>query len=81
MRRYSGHSEASGQFIDVKINAPEVLKKQLDKAKEGKVWGLLRLRPLSTDGSKVWADKTLAERAGEKRSIGGRGEPRRISSK
>lgn len=38
MRRYSGHSEASGQFIDVKINAPEVLKKQLDKAKEGRVW-------------------------------------------
>jgi DNA repair photolyase len=38
MRRYSGHSEAWGEFVDVKINAPEVLKKQLDKAKEGTVW-------------------------------------------
>ena len=38
MRRYSGHSEAWGKFIDVKVNAPEVLKKQLDKAKKGTVW-------------------------------------------
>jgi len=38
MRRYSGHSEAWGDFVDVKINAPEVLKKQLDKAKKGTVW-------------------------------------------
>ena len=38
MRRYSGHNEAWGEFVDVKINAPEVLKKQLDKAKEGRVW-------------------------------------------
>jgi DNA repair photolyase len=38
MRRYSGHREAWGEFIDAKINAPEVLKKQLDKAKKGMVW-------------------------------------------
>ena len=38
MRRYSGHSEAWGEFVDAKINAPEVLKKQLDKAKRGTVW-------------------------------------------
>ncbi|GAG41148.1 unnamed protein product [marine sediment metagenome] len=38
MRRYSGHSEAWGEFVDVKVNAPEVLKKQLDKAKKGTVW-------------------------------------------
>jgi len=38
MRRYSGHSEAWGQFVDVKVNAPEILKKQLDKAKRGTVW-------------------------------------------
>jgi len=38
MRRYSGHSEAWGEFVDAKINAPEVLKKQLDKAKKGTVW-------------------------------------------
>jgi DNA repair photolyase len=38
MRRYSGHKEAWGEFVDVKINAHEVLKKQLDRAKRGTVW-------------------------------------------
>jgi len=38
MRRYSGHKEAWGEFVDVKVNAPELLKKQLGKAKKGTVW-------------------------------------------
>jgi DNA repair photolyase len=38
MRRYSGHREAWGEFVDAKINAPGLLKKQLDKAKRGRVW-------------------------------------------
>ncbi|MGD9347098.1 MAG: radical SAM protein [Candidatus Aminicenantes bacterium] len=38
MKRYSGHEEAWGDFVDIKINAPEVLKKQLVRAKRGKVW-------------------------------------------
>lgn len=38
MRRYSGHSEAWGEFVDAKINAPSVLKKQLEKARKGRVW-------------------------------------------
>lgn len=38
MRRYSGHEEAWGDFVDIKINAPEVLKKQLVRAKRGTVW-------------------------------------------
>lgn len=38
MRRYSGHEEAWGDFVDVKINAPEILKTQLERAKRGKVW-------------------------------------------
>ena len=38
MRRYSGHSEPWGQFVDVKINAPEILEKQLPRAKKGTVW-------------------------------------------
>jgi DNA repair photolyase len=38
MRRYSGHREAWGEFVDVKVNAAEILKKQLDKAKRGTVW-------------------------------------------
>lgn len=38
MRRYSGHKEAWGEFVDVKINAIEVLKLQMEKAKRGTVW-------------------------------------------
>jgi DNA repair photolyase len=38
MRRYSGHKEAWGEFVDVKTNAPQVLKKQLKRAKRGTVW-------------------------------------------
>jgi len=36
--RYSGHKEPWGQFIDVKANAPELLRKQLVRAKRGTVW-------------------------------------------
>jgi DNA repair photolyase len=38
MRRYSGHKEPWGEFVDVKMNAHEVLKKQLNRAKRGTVW-------------------------------------------
>ncbi len=38
MRRYSGHKEPWGEFVDVKINAPELLKKQLERAKKRTVW-------------------------------------------
>ncbi|MCX8160832.1 MAG: radical SAM protein [Candidatus Saccharicenans sp.] len=38
MRRYSGHSEPWGQFVDIKINAPELLPKQLARARRGTVW-------------------------------------------
>lgn len=38
MRRYSGHSEPWGQFVDVKVNAPELLRKQAARARKGTVW-------------------------------------------
>jgi len=38
MRRYSGHTEPWGAFVDVKVNAPELLRKQLVRAKRGTVW-------------------------------------------
>lgn len=31
MRRFTGHSEPWGQFLDIKINVPEVLAKELAK--------------------------------------------------
>jgi DNA repair photolyase len=38
MRRYSGHSEPWGAFVDAKINAPALLAKQIVKAKRGTIW-------------------------------------------
>jgi DNA repair photolyase len=38
MRRYSGHSEPWGSFVDVKINAPTLLRRQVARAKKGRVW-------------------------------------------
>jgi len=38
MKRYSGHKEPWGEFVDVKINAPELLEKRLARAKKGVVW-------------------------------------------
>lgn len=37
MKRYSNHKEAWGEFVDVKVNAPTVLKKQMKRTKKGRV--------------------------------------------
>lgn len=37
MRDYTGHTEQWGSFVDVKINAPEVLQRQLKRAARGNV--------------------------------------------
>ena len=38
IRRFSGHKEPWGEFVDIKINAHELLQKQLIRARKGKVW-------------------------------------------
>jgi len=38
MKRFSGHREPWGQFVDVKINAPDLLRLEITKKKLGKVW-------------------------------------------
>ena len=37
MKRFTGHLEPWGEFIDVKVNAPHLLRKQLKRAKQGVV--------------------------------------------
>lgn len=37
MKKYTGHTETWGRFVDVKINAPEVLQRQLKRALKGSV--------------------------------------------
>jgi DNA repair photolyase len=38
MKRFTGHSEPWGEFVDVKINAPELLAKEVIKKRIGRVW-------------------------------------------
>jgi len=38
MKRFTGHSELWGEFVDVKINAPELLDCEVKKKKKGNVW-------------------------------------------
>ena len=38
MKRFTGHKEKWGEFVDVKINAPELLEKEIKTKKKGKVW-------------------------------------------
>jgi DNA repair photolyase len=37
VKRYTGHTEAWGSFVDVKMNGPEVLRRQIKKATRGQV--------------------------------------------
>ncbi|MBI4843970.1 MAG: radical SAM protein [Nitrospirae bacterium] len=38
MKRFTGHAERWGDFADVKINAPELLAREVKKKKTGRVW-------------------------------------------
>ncbi len=38
MRRFSGHREPWGEFVDVKINAAELLAREVQKKEKGTVW-------------------------------------------
>ncbi len=38
MKRFTGHKEPWGDFVDIKINAPDLLSKEIKKKKMGTVW-------------------------------------------
>ena len=38
MKRFTGHRERWGEFVDVKINAPERLGRELKKRRKGRIW-------------------------------------------
>jgi len=38
MKRFTGHREPWGQFVDAKINAPELLRREIVRKKPGAVW-------------------------------------------
>jgi len=38
MKRFTGHREPWGEFVDVKINAPDLLRKEINGKPPGRVW-------------------------------------------
>lgn len=38
MKRFTGHKEPWGQFVDVKVNAPDLLKREITRKKVDRVW-------------------------------------------
>lgn len=38
MKRFTGHKEKWGEFVDIKINAPELLAEEIKRKKVGRVW-------------------------------------------
>jgi DNA repair photolyase len=38
MKKFTGHKERWGEFVDVKINAPELLANEVKRKKVGRVW-------------------------------------------
>ncbi len=38
MKRFTGHSEPWGEFVDVKVNAPELLEKEIRRKRKGTIW-------------------------------------------
>jgi DNA repair photolyase len=38
MRKYTGHREKWGGFVDIKVNAPDLLAREIQKKPRGRVW-------------------------------------------
>ena len=38
MKRFTGHKEPWGEFVDAKINAPDLLSKEMNRKPRGRVW-------------------------------------------
>jgi DNA repair photolyase len=38
MKRYTGHKEKWGEFVDAKINAPYLLAQEIEKKRAGRIW-------------------------------------------
>ncbi len=38
MKRFTGHKERWGEFVDVKVNTPELLERELKRKRPGRVW-------------------------------------------
>ncbi|MBS7623285.1 hypothetical protein KEJ39_06390 [Candidatus Bathyarchaeota archaeon] len=53
MKRFSGHKEAWGEFIDIKANDPKLLKHEVERKRVGLVWVSGICGSLSTNRIKI----------------------------
>ena len=58
MKRFTGHKEPWGEFVDVKINAPDLLQQEINRKPPGRV-GKRSVRSISTAGENVRTDKKV----------------------
>jgi len=45
MRRFTDHKEKWGEFVDIKINVPELLAREIKRKQEGRVWSAVFATP------------------------------------
>ncbi len=38
MKKFTGHQEPWGEFVDVKVNSPDLLRKEIEHKRTGRVW-------------------------------------------
>jgi DNA repair photolyase len=38
MRRFTGHQEKWGEFVDIKVNAPDLLAREIKRKRMGRIW-------------------------------------------
>ena len=60
MKRFTGHREPCGEFVYVKINAPEVLAKEITRKPMGGGLGKRCLRSVSTGREEVPTDPEMS---------------------
>ena len=77
MQRFHPHDEPWGAFVDVKVNAVEVLKRQLRRAEPGEVFVEQRLRRLAAGRGPVPAHAPLLRAAAGTRLRGPRADQER----
>jgi DNA repair photolyase len=61
MKRFTGHTERWGEFVDVKINAPEILAREIARRKRGRVWVSGVCDPYQMAEQKYWLTRRCLE--------------------
>jgi DNA repair photolyase len=80
MKRFTGHKEPWGEFVDVKINAAELLEKEILKKKMGEVWVSGVCDPYQPLEAKYWPDPQMSGNTGAAQVAGNNSNPLSVSA-